>query len=226
MDLNATLDIIIKDLEETRNIIDDLKNFEGVPVLQIELAKSKCKSAAEMISLLKNIPLNKISNNTEKEGKPTLKTVISQTSPPATPVKELQKPHKQEVQEEIEKEMPGPEKTITESAIIADQFANIPESYNDTIGSLKREDDISEMLKSKPVSSLTEAIGINDKFLFIREIFNGDHDLYNSAIIRLDAAGNLSDANDLISGFAGGNADSEAVKQLLDLIKRKFPSNE
>jgi hypothetical protein len=226
MDLNATLDIIIKDLEETRNIIDDLKNFEGVPVLQIELAKSKCKSAAEMISLLKNIPLNKISNNTEKEGKPTLKTVISQASPPAAPVKEPQKPHKQEVQEGIEKEMPVPEKTITESAIIADQFDNMPESYNDTIGSLKHEDDISEMLKLKPVSSLTEAIGINDKFLFIREIFNGDHDLYNSAIIRLDAAGNLSEANDLISGFAGGNADSEAVKQLLDLIKRKFPSNE
>ncbi len=54
MDLNAAIDIIIKDLNEAREIIDDLKGYPGVPELQVELAKSKCKSASEVIALLKN----------------------------------------------------------------------------------------------------------------------------------------------------------------------------
>jgi len=53
MDFNATIDLIIKDLQEAREIIDDLKKYPGVPVLQVELAKSKCKSAGEVIALLK-----------------------------------------------------------------------------------------------------------------------------------------------------------------------------
>jgi len=52
MDFNATVDLIIKDLEEAREIIDDLRNYPGVPLIQIEMAKSKCKSAGEIIALL------------------------------------------------------------------------------------------------------------------------------------------------------------------------------
>ena len=45
MDFNATIDLIIKDLNDASAIIDDLKKYQGVPALQVELAKSKCKSA-------------------------------------------------------------------------------------------------------------------------------------------------------------------------------------
>ena len=53
MDFNATIDLIIKDLNEASEIIDDLKKYPGVPALQVELAKSKCRSAGEVIALLK-----------------------------------------------------------------------------------------------------------------------------------------------------------------------------
>ena len=57
MDFNSTIDLIIKDLDEAREIIDDFKNYPDVPFLQIELAKSKCKSASEVISLLKKLQI-------------------------------------------------------------------------------------------------------------------------------------------------------------------------
>lgn len=66
MDFNATIDLIIKDLDEARRIIDDLKKYAGVPALQVELAKSKCKSAAEVISLLKEMSDN-VSKVAEEE---------------------------------------------------------------------------------------------------------------------------------------------------------------
>ena len=53
MDFNATIDLIIRELDEAREIIDDLKKLTGAPVLEIELAKSKIKNAGDVISLLK-----------------------------------------------------------------------------------------------------------------------------------------------------------------------------
>ena len=55
MDFKSTIDLIIKDLNEASEIIDDLKKYPGVPALQVELAKSKCRSAGEVIALLKNL---------------------------------------------------------------------------------------------------------------------------------------------------------------------------
>ena len=54
MDFNSTIDIMIRDLRELREIIDDFKNYHDVPQIQIELAKSKCKSTEEIIALLKS----------------------------------------------------------------------------------------------------------------------------------------------------------------------------
>lgn len=73
---------------------------------------------------------------------------------------------------------------------------------------------------------MIEAIGVNDKFLFIREIFNGNHSDYTQAISKLESAENITDARAVIMSYTGENNESEAVRQLLDLVKRKLPSDE
>jgi len=232
MDLNAAIDIIIKDLNEAREIIDDLKGYPGVPELQVELAKSKCKSASEVIALLKN---QVVKPSSVKEEKIIAKEAIQQEKPadkpdyvPPAPVitAEAEIEHHRSEAPPVKKEEPSPAiRKHTESAIIADKFANRPESYNE-LRARKHDDDVFEVLKSKPLSTLDKAIGINDKFHFIREIFNGNHESYNQAINKLESVGNLSDAMAVIMSYTGDNTSNEAVKQLLDLIKRKFPSNE
>ena len=90
----------------------------------------------------------------------------------------------------------------------------------------KNEEDISAVLKTKPISNLNDAIGVNDKFLFIREIFGGNQASYDDAIYRLNNVTNLPDAKAIIMSYTGEGDENEAVKQLLDLVKRKLPSDE
>ncbi len=82
------------------------------------------------------------------------------------------------------------------------------------------------MLKTKPITSLTDAIGINDRFLFIREIFDGNKDAYSQAITKLENTTSITDARAVIMSYTGENDENDAAKQLLDLVKRKLPSNE
>ena len=55
MDLKSVINIILRDLKEASDLIDDLKNKPDFPELQIELARSKCKSAEELIKLIGDI---------------------------------------------------------------------------------------------------------------------------------------------------------------------------
>lgn len=239
MELNTTIDIIIKDLNEARDIIDDLKKYPGVPELQVELAKAKCKSAAEVIVLFKTLSP---SRQPEKDINPA-KVVESHIEKQAEPAKEVKEYHPPVVEKKVDEvvTMPEPEVVMAspepvvktaplsrkpaESAIIADQFSQ-PASFNEELGSHKHGDDVLEIIRTMPLTSLAEAIGINDKFLFVREIFNGNQDVYNQALQKLESAGSLSDARAIIAGYTGEDNENEAVKQLMDLIKRKFPTHE
>jgi hypothetical protein len=233
MDFNATIDLIIKDIDEAREIIDDLKKYPGVPVFQVELAKSKCKSAGEVIALLKslrdNIPLVKeepVQSLQQKRlpEEDKAPVISARINPPVDeklkdiiPV-EITPPASEKKKES--KEVP---KKSRDSAIIADKFSHLSNRFNEQLGSTKNDDDL---LKSKPLTSLSEAIGVNDRFLFIREIFDDNKDAYTQAISRLDNAESLTDARAVIMSYTGDNNENEAVKQLLDLVKRKLPSNE
>jgi hypothetical protein len=204
MDFKSTIDLIIKDLKEASEIIDDLKKYPGVPALQVELVKSKCRSACEVIALLKNM----------SEFVPAKQEIITEKQPVVHPVTQTEK--KSETKE--------PEKKAPSESIVADKFGHVDDHYKENPEISKKE--VSKHLKSKPVTSLTEAIGINDKFLFIREIFNGNKDVYLQAISRLDKVENMQDAAAIIMSYTGENPENEAVTQLLDIVRLKFPGNE
>jgi hypothetical protein len=91
---------------------------------------------------------------------------------------------------------------------------------------MKAAKDLSDHLKAKQIVSLSDAIGLSDKFLFIGEIFDGNKDTYTQAISRLDKTESLQDAMAIIMSYTGENTENEAVMQLLELVKLKLPSNE
>jgi hypothetical protein len=99
-------------------------------------------------------------------------------------------------------------------------------SFNEQLGSQKGEDDVSEIMKNKPLSNLPDAIGVNDEFLFIREIFDGNKEAYDKAIVQLDKSESIADARAVITSYTDVSDDNKVVKQLLDLVKRKLLSNE
>jgi hypothetical protein len=243
MDFNATIDLIIKDLKEASDIIDDLKKYPGVPVLQVELAKMKCKSAGEVIAILKTLEENPVTVDKEPVREKIIQKVQKAEELKPQPVKEIIPPViniRKEKVAPVDIEVPnepkspetkssGPKKILKkepESSILADQFTQPSSSLIEQLSIIQSEEELADTLKTKPITSLTEAIGINDKFLFIREIFNGNLSDYNAALSRLEDSENIADARAVIMSYTGDNSESEAVRQLLDLVKRKLPSDE
>ncbi|MBR0323104.1 MAG: hypothetical protein IIX06_01275 [Bacteroidales bacterium] len=97
-----------------------------------------------------------------------------------------------------------------------------------TLGDLleKTEDNsLAARLQRKPVSDLISAIGINDKFLFLNELFGGSMEKYNKSIRSLNSFSTLLGAKTYMSELQiefQWDCSSDAYKKLADLVERRF----
>jgi len=236
MDFNSTIDIIIKDLKEVREIIDDLKNYPGLPVLQVELAKAKCRSAEEVLALIKTLDRNRSETVTSTE-KLTPKEPDIEIKPQHPVSEDLieftteesienKSPVVTEIPEKKIIEQLRPEERKVTGTTIADKFTGAAGTISDRLGSAKTREDLASVIKrNKPLENLSDAIGISDKFLFIREIFKENQSDYEQALDKLNRAGSLQDAKAIIMSYTGENEESEVIQQLLEIVKRKIPSD-
>ena len=99
--------------------------------------------------------------------------------------------------------------------VLGEQFHEAP-SVADTIACPKG------VAESATVASLREAIGVADKFMLIRELFDGDGDAYERAIDNLEAQASLDDCIIYISENYNWRAQSEATQRVMELLQRKF----
>lgn len=72
------------------------------------------------------------------------------------------------------------------------------------------------------ISDLHKAIGLNDKFLMIRDLFEGDAERYNDTIDTLNGFDDLDECMIYIVENFAWNPDSEGAKLLVSLIERKL----
>ena len=81
---------------------------------------------------------------------------------------------------------------------------------------------LAEEITHTKIVSLRKAIGINDKFLMIRDLFDGDSEAYDAAIDTLDGFDSLDDCMIHIVENYEWNPDSEGAKFLMQLLERKL----
>ncbi len=89
----------------------------------------------------------------------------------------------------------------------------------------KEETSIAEKMQKSHFSNIREAIGINEKFLFINELFNGDMGRYNKILDDINGLTTKQGVDtylfELKIQFQWAN-DSEAYNRLVELCERKF----
>lgn len=97
-------------------------------------------------------------------------------------------------------------------------------SMNDRLKQAKPE--IVERLKETPVKDLRKAVGINDRFHFINELFRGDESMYERCIKTINSFSIYAEAEYWITRELkvklGWNNDNTTVQHFDQLVKRRF----
>ncbi len=105
-----------------------------------------------------------------------------------------------------------------------DSILNHQPSLNDHLKS--EETEVSEAFQETPIRDLKKAIGINDRYLFINELFRGDETMYERSLKTINGFNIFPEAQYWIQRELkvklGWNDRSEIVDHFHQIVKRRF----
>ncbi len=116
---------------------------------------------------------------------------------------------------------PYTQKTIGEHYIEADN------SLHQRISGEKEDKSIGARMQQQPIRSIKEVIGVNEKFLFINELFNGDIEVYHEVIAVLNEKGSMQAAFDYLNELAGkyswdAQRSASTIERLANFVQRRY----
>ncbi len=109
-------------------------------------------------------------------------------------------------------------------AILADRFG-VTGTLGEKMSSSRKDEVVTSVMHSKPIADIAAAIGINDKFYYIRELFSGDAAAYSDAVSRLNGAASLGEAMKILDESTVMGSDPAAQSSFVDVVRRKFSLN-
>ena len=225
MEIKYTLEILTKDIQDIEKLVGNLQNSPDGSILELDLALSKLRNVYDILTVIRtDMALEGLS--TDSKARPPAgneKPSVVAEEPAAEekePVSEKEKPAAEEKEPVSEKEKPSAKKDEPPAEIIAEKFES-GSSINENMAG-NREPDMDSKLMGQPIESISRNIGINDRFLIIRELFEGDSDGFGKLIEDLDKAGDLKNATRLLEKQFDQVPDHEGLFILTNLVKRRY----
>lgn len=226
-----TVDSSISENSNTAEVIDESQTFES------QVNETIAENEDSFVDKIKSNEVEKtnIISNSEVESREIIQPRVEESNTnlengniakPATIKPE--KEDKQIASKATSKAKPNPAPTgnlFETSLSVADSYKDNKPSLHEKIGSSKSDNSIIQKLQNSPITDLVKSIGINDKFLFIKELFNNNGEDYNEAIQLLNNFSSLPHAFDyleVLSQKHHWDETSSASLKLYDLIRRKF----
>jgi len=125
---------------------------------------------------------------------------------------------------DVEEETPTLVQQQTRQKEIHELIGETKASLNDK---LKQEQiELAHVLKDAPIKDLRKGIGVNDKFLFINELFRGDEAMYERSIKTINSFHILPEAeywiNRELKVKLGWNDNKDTVQYFYQVVRRRF----
>ena len=202
-----------KELDFLRLLVTRFHEQEKVNGLELDVALSKTQDIYGQLLRMKITPEEETEAvfTPEKVFVPELAVKKEHAQKLSEPPTELVSSSKPEIKLEPAK-----------AGILAEKIS--PSDFhpiNETLAQQKPVNDLSSKLQTAPLNSIVSGIGLNDKFLYIRELFNGDNTLYNNTIRQLETAKSLDDAMDFIHKHFEWDTQNETTQKFVNLLHRR-----
>jgi hypothetical protein len=109
-------------------------------------------------------------------------------------------------------------------SMLADRYNTANKSLSETLASSQSQAVMGSRILFQPIADLITGIGLNDKFSFISDLFGNDAVQYDEAIVRINKAVNLDEANWILQKYhtEEWGHKQETLARLKDFIKRRF----
>lgn len=105
---------------------------------------------------------------------------------------------------------------------IGEQLGQNKTSLNERLSSTNTPNDVASKISQKPINDIKAAIGIGDRFLYIRELFNGNNDDFEQTIQHLNSFTNFNQAQEYLDKNYSWDNNQETVTNFINVVKRRY----
>jgi hypothetical protein len=240
-ELKKEIDALIDSIKKQA---DRMNTENSLSKVELELFHHKIQKLYEKSILIHHLPVEeeKIVLSPPAQIPVAPPAPIVQDVKPVVPVRfireEAPEDHTPEpLKENIKNQQQVPEPVSIPKAEIP-EIKKTPEAKpaNDLFGStvqaeskmtfrMKTEKDKPPRIVRKPIPDLKVAVGVNDKFRFINDLFHGNSTEYHIALNQINTCNGFEEADIYITNIReiyNWKEDSEVVAIFLDLVQRRF----
>ncbi|MFH0761830.1 MAG: hypothetical protein V2A67_10045 [Bacteroidota bacterium] len=93
---------------------------------------------------------------------------------------------------------------------------------NEVLGKQKPLYDVASSITESPVNDIWSAIAINDRFLFMRELFDNDSEAFKTTVSLLNSLTSWDAAGRYISSHFNWDKNNPVVKDFQTVVRRRF----
>ena len=105
---------------------------------------------------------------------------------------------------------------------LAEKLQGNSKSMTDSLSKQFKDKPVASVLQEKPISDLTKEIGVHDKFLFIKELFDGNSKSYEDTLNKVNQFNDIAEALIYIQENFSWNENNKAANKFIELIRRKL----
>ncbi len=169
-----------------------------------------------------SVPESRSEEKVEKPAEP------KPVEPTPVPIEEPEKPEPQKEEQHIESATIAPV-SVAERIAAAQADAQGQQVLGEVIGAgtttlaeaVAASQPMAQTVQNDRVNSLRNALGINDRFILIRDLFGGDGEAFERAIDELDAFEDFNECLVYMSAYRW-NPNCDGARMLMDLVTRKL----
>ncbi len=239
MNNQQTTEILKKQLEQIEKIINRYHDISSISMIDRDLLLEKLRSVYDALLSIETIETKHVISSKKEEDVQLedIQLTVNESqignsvSVESNDIVEFELEEKDNsssshVNLNTEKEVEEDTEVIKkEKKIIADIYSKNDPLINEYIAARIKQKDLSTVLQNRPIKNLTDAIDINDKFYFTRELFHNDHQLFRKTIEVLNNLPSFNEAMKYLNQQFMWNFESETVQRFLEILRRRYISD-
>lgn len=219
---------ILSEISRIKEIVEDWKNLENVSEIEKKIVKDYLAHIYENLCVK---PVNETPDCEKNEIVIAKNEEKPETEKPEKPENEKQEKPENEKQEEIVPNIVKPEQKQEEPPIYTapentdstqTRTATLGESLQKTKRFLSDDFNGKDDVLLTPIENLSKGIGLNDKFLFSKELFGGNSQKFNTTIDTVNAMNSFEDAMIYIQENFSWASSNPVAKHFMTLVRRRF----
>jgi hypothetical protein len=229
---------LLEDIANQTNIVSAYE--EQIPQIELDIIMSNIRKMYVTYKKLNTLNFSSPSNEEtlppvmEKEPEKIIETTQKEEL-----VEDIKKPEIQNEEtfveniikekEEVETTSQQREQTslFEEKKTIGDKYKenNKEASINESIKTNQEDVSIGSQMQNNTITDIRTVIGLNEKFLFINELFKGNHDAFATHINNLNNCENVEEAKAYVENLSqeyDWGIENNAKEKFNQIVERKF----